>query len=69
MNTKPLTIEEVTAATEMFMDRFDVVQSKMPEGSKTEDTLKVMDTVCQLAQKLREEEKKETDPFGFKKEE
>ncbi len=68
MNTKPLTIEEVSAAAELFMDRFDVVQSRMPEGSKPEDTLKVMESVCQLAQKLREENK-DTDPFGFKKEE
>jgi len=37
----------------------------MPEGSTTEDALKVMETVCKLAHKLREE--KETDAFGFLK--
>ena len=65
MNPKPLTPEEVTKAAEQFFPLFDIVRSRMPEGSKTEDTLKVMETVCTLAQKLRMEEEKSE--FGFNK--
>jgi hypothetical protein len=65
MNQKPLTPEEVTKAAEKFFPLFDIVRTRMPEGSKTEDTLKVMETVCTLAQKLRLEEEKSE--FGFTK--
>jgi hypothetical protein len=65
MNQKPLTPEEVTKAAEQFFPLFDIVRTRMPEGSKTEDTLKVMETVCTLAQKLRLEEEKSE--FGFTK--
>ena len=37
----PLTTEEMTAAADIFFPLFDVVLSRMPEGSKTEETLKV----------------------------
>ena len=56
---------EVTKAAEQFFPLFDIVRTRMPEGSKTEDTLKVMETVCTLAQKLRLEEEKSE--FGFNK--
>lgn len=65
MNPKPLTPEEVQKAAEQFFPLFEIVSSRMPEGSKTEDTLKVMETVCTLAQKLRLEEEKSE--FGFNK--
>ena len=65
MNQKPLTPEEVTKAAEQFFPLFDIVRTRMPECSKTEDTLKVMETVCTLAQKLRLEEEKSE--FGFNK--
>ena len=65
MNQKPLTPEEVTKAAEQFFPLFDIVRTRMPEGSKTEDALKVMETVCTLAQKLRLEEEKSE--FGFNK--
>jgi hypothetical protein len=65
MNQKPLTPEEVTKAAEKFFPLFDIVRTRMPEGSKIEDTLKVMETVCTLAQKLRLEEEKSE--FGFNK--
>ena len=65
MNTNPLTPEEVTQAAEQFFPLFDIVRTRMPEGSKTEDTLKVMETVCTLAQKLRIET--QVQPFGFNK--
>lgn len=65
MNPKPLTPEEVQKAAEQFFPLFEIVNQCMPEGSKTEDTLKVMETVCTLAQKLRLEEEKTQ--FGFNK--
>ena len=65
MNQKPLTPEEVQKAAEQFFPLFDIIRIRMPEGSKTEDTLKVMETVCSLAQKLRLEEEKSE--FGFNK--
>jgi hypothetical protein len=65
MNSKPLTQEEVFAAAEQFFPLFDIVHRQMPENSTIEDTLKVMETVCTLAHKLRAEE--ELAPFGFNK--
>ena len=65
MNQKPLSPEEVQKSAEQFFPLFDIVRTRMPEGSKTEDTLKVMETVCTLAQKLRLEEEKSE--FGFNK--
>ena len=67
MNTKPLTTEEVTEAAEKFFPLFEVVHSKMPKDSKIEDSLKVMETVCNLAHKLRAEKEEQTAPFGFNK--
>jgi predicted esterase len=66
MNKEPLTPEEVYEAANQFFPLFDIVHRNMPEGSKTEDTLKVMETVCALAHKLRAE-KESTIPFGFNK--
>lgn len=62
----PLTTEEMTAAAEQFFPLFDVILKNMPEGSKIEDCLKVMESVAQLAHKRRVEEKL-TAPFGFNK--
>ena len=67
MNTNPLTPEEVQKAAEQFFPLFEIVRNRMPEGSTTEDTLKVMETVCSLAHKLRAEEEKIK--FGFNKNE
>jgi len=67
MNSNPLTEEEVQKAAEQFFPLFDIVRNRMPSNSTTEDTLKVMETVCGLAQKLRAE--KEKIKFGFNKNE
>jgi len=67
MNSKPLTPEEVTQASEQFFPLFEIVHSRMPENSTIEDTLKVMESVCGLAHKLRIEEEKIK--FGFNKNE
>ena len=39
----PLTIEEMTESAELFFPRFNIVRERMPDGSTTEDTLKVME--------------------------
>ena len=67
MNKKPLTVEEVEAASEQFFPLFDVVRNQMPVEATIEDTLKVMETVCALAQKIRAEEEEASQPFGFNK--
>ena len=65
MNTKPLTEDEVQKAAEQFFPLFNIVRNRMPNNSTTEDTLKVMESVCGLAHKLRIEEEKIK--FGFNK--
>lgn len=65
MNSKPLTPEEVQVAAEQFFPLFEIVRNRMPESATIEDTLKVMETVCGLAHKLRAEEEKIK--FGFNK--
>lgn len=66
--TKPLTPEEVAEAAEQFFPLFDIVHRQMPENSNVEDTLKVMESVCSLAHKLRmQEEISSAGPFGFNK--
>ena len=65
MNNNPLTPDEVQKAAEQFFPLFDIVRNRMPANATTEDTLKVMETVCGLAQKLRAEEEKIK--FGFNK--
>ena len=67
MNTKPLTVEEAEIACEQFFPIFDVVRNQMPVEATIEDTLKVMETVCTLAHKIRAEKEAEALPFGFNK--
>ena len=67
MSDKPLTPEEMTEAANTFFPLFNVVLNRMPAGSSTEDTLKVMENVAKLAQKNRR--KKKDERFGFNKEE
>jgi len=67
MENKPLTPEEVQKAADQFFPLFDIVNHRMPPGSTIEDSLKVMETICTLAHKLRTEEEKIK--FGFNKDE
>ena len=67
MNKDPLSPEEVQAAADRFFPLFDIILRNMPEGSKTEDCLKVMESVCSLAHKMRLEEEEKSAPFGFNK--
>ena len=46
---KPLTPAEVKEAADTFFPLFDIVHRSMPENCTVEDTLKVLETVCNLA--------------------
>ena len=65
----PLTLEEVTDAANIFFPLFNEVHSRMPEGSTTEDTLKVMEAVAKLGHKQRADKllKDKSLSFGFNK--
>lgn len=58
-DTDPITQEEMQEASDLFFPLLRVVQKEMPEGASTEDTLKVMEHVTSLAQRLRKEKRKE----------
>ena len=65
----PLTHEEVADAAAIFFPLFNEVHSRMPEGSTTEDTLRVMESVAQLGHKQRADKllKEKEMKFGFNK--
>lgn len=67
--TDPLTLGEMTAAADIFFPLFNVVNERMPDTSKTEDVLKVMESVAKLGHKLREEKRADErkERFGFNK--
>jgi len=67
MNTKPLTVEEVAEAADVFFPIYEYVKSRLPVETKVEDILKVSENVCALAQKLRVQKEAESQPFGFNK--
>ena len=67
MNTKPLTLEEVTEAADIFFPIYECVKKRMSDDAKVEDILKVAENVCTLAQKLRVQKEAEAQPFGFNK--
>ena len=69
MNTKPLTVEEVADAADVFFPIYEYVKGRLPADTKVEDVLKVAENVCSLAQKLRLEKEEENLPFGFNKKE
>jgi hypothetical protein len=63
---EPLTESEVNEAAKEFFPLFDIVHRNMPENCTVEDTLKVMETVCGMAQKRRAFDQN-SGPFGFNK--
>ena len=67
MNPKPLTVEEVAEAADVFFPIYEYVKSRLPVETKVEDILKVSENVCALAQKLRVQKEVEAQPFGFNK--
>lgn len=67
--TDPLTVEEITAASELFFPLFNEIDTRMPDSASVEDTLKVMEAVAKLAHKKRaiKKEEKIKEKFGFNK--
>ena len=67
----PLTHEEVADAADIFFPLFNEVHSRMPAGSTTEDTLKVMESVAKLGHKQRADRllEEKSNAFGFNKNE
>ena len=63
----PLTPSEVNDAAKEFFPLFDIVNRNMPENCTVEDTIKVMETVCVMAQKRRNFDTPGVGPFGFNK--
>jgi hypothetical protein len=65
----PLTHEEVSEAADIVFPLFNEVHSRMPEGSTTEDTLKVMESVAKLGHKQRADKllEEKSLAFGFNK--
>ena len=66
----PLTVDEVSKAADVFFPLFNEVHTRMPAGSSTEDTLKVMEAVAKLGHKFRADkaDKEKELSFGFNKE-
>ena len=62
---KPITLDEYKEAGEEFWPKYDYVAQNIGEGAKTEDILKVMETLAGIAMKKRVEDK--LTPFGFNK--
>ena len=67
MNTKPLTVDEVAEAADVFFPIYDYVKGRLPVETSVEDVLKVTENVCTLAHKLRVEKELKAQPFGFNK--
>jgi len=67
MNNKPLTLEEVFEAADIFFPIYEYIKHRLPADTKVEDVLKVTENVCTLAHKLRAEKEMDRVPFGFNK--
>lgn len=69
--TDPLTLSEVKEAADTFFPLFNEVHSRMPQGSTTEDTLKIMESVAKLGHKTRADKllDEKSAAFGFNKKE
>ena len=69
--TDPLTLDEVKKAADTFFPLFNEVHSRMPAGSTTEDTLKIMESVAKLGHKTRQDKllEEKSLAFGFNKKE
>ena len=70
MKMDPHTPKEVKAAADLFFETYNIIDSRMPQGSSVEDTIKIMEQVNKIASKLRnDKEKDERDArLGFYKE-
>jgi len=63
---KPITLDEYKEVAEEFFPKYDFVASRLPNETKTEDILKVMESLAGLVMKKRAEKKKVS--LGFNKE-
>ena len=63
----PLTPSEVNDAAKEFFPLFDIVNRNMPENCTVDDTIRVMETICSMAQKRRKFYSPGVGPFGFNK--
>ena len=63
---KILTLEDYQKAGEHFWSKYWYVAKELGEGAKTEDILKVMESLGGVALQLKNEEDS-TGPFGFNK--
>ena len=61
--TKPVTLEEYQTAGEEFFPKYFFVAKELGEGAKTEDILKVMESLAGVAMRIRTEEQKNS--IGF----
>jgi len=62
---KPVTLLEYIDAGEEFFPKYYYVARELGDDAKTEDILKVMESLALVALKKREDEK--VGPFGFVK--
>ena len=60
---KPLSLEEYTKAGEEFWPKYWYIAKELGEGARTEDILKVMESLAGVAMRLRTEEEKNS--IGF----
>lgn len=63
---KLLTLEDYEKAGEHFWSKYWYVSKELGEGAKTEDILKVMETLGGVALQFKKEEES-AGPFGFNK--
>ena len=70
MKMDPLSPKEVKAAADLFFEAYNIIDSRMPQGSSVEDTIKIMEQVNKIASKLRSDKEKEQrdSRLGFCKE-
>lgn len=61
--SKPVTLEEYQSAAEEFFPKYFFVAKELGEGAKTEDILKVMESLAGVAMRQRSEDKKSN--IGF----
>ena len=65
---KPITVEEYQVAGEEFFPKYWYVAKELGEGAKTEDILKVMESLAGVVMVNRSNEKKESSGMiGFNK--
>ena len=64
---KPVTLEEYKEVSPEFFPKYEYVREQLPEGSSTEDVLRIMETLSMLAMKKRAEETK-PNVIGFNRE-